>query len=58
MPYSIACGDMGVDCPGSFTTETRDELMEHATIHLKTAHSDMELNDETMAEVEGIVKTV
>jgi predicted small metal-binding protein len=49
---------MGVDCPGSFTTEARDELMEHAMIHMKSAHSDIELNDEAIAEVEGIVKVV
>jgi|TARA_B110000196_G_scaffold78953_1_gene67708 predicted small metal-binding protein len=58
MAFSVACADMGVDCPGSFTTESKAELMEHATIHLKSAHSDIELNDETMAEVAGIVKTV
>ena len=58
MAYSVACADMGVDCPGSFTTESKDELMEHATIHLKSAHPDMEINDETMAEIAGIVKTV
>ena len=58
MAYSVACVDMGVDCPGSFTTESKGELMEHATIHLKASHSDIELNDKTMAEVEDIVKVV
>lgn len=58
MAYSIACADMGVECPGSFTTETKDELMEHAVMHMKASHADIEVNDESMAELEGLVKTV
>jgi hypothetical protein len=27
MAYSIRCVDAGMDCPGSFTTETKEELM-------------------------------
>lgn len=58
MAYSIACADVGADCPGSFTTESREELMEHAVIHMNKAHKDMVLNSETMAELEANVKTV
>jgi predicted small metal-binding protein len=36
--YSIKYADAGVDCPGSFTTETKDELMKHVELHAKKAH--------------------
>jgi predicted small metal-binding protein len=37
MAYSIKCADAGVDCPGSFTTETKEELMKHVELHAKEA---------------------
>ena len=58
MAYSIACADAGVDCPGAFTTETRDELMEHIGIHATAAHPDMQMDEETMAKIEAGIKTV
>ena len=33
MAYSIRCADAGVDCPGSFTTETKEELIKHVELH-------------------------
>ena len=33
MAYSIRCADAGVDCPGSFTTETKEELLKHVELH-------------------------
>ena len=33
MAYSIRCVDAGTDCPGSFTTETKEELMKHVELH-------------------------
>lgn len=58
MAYSIACADAGVDCPAAFITEDRDELIEHAITHEKSAHPEVELNDETMAMVDKLIKTV
>lgn len=49
---------MGADCPGSFTTESKDELIEHAVMHTKAAHQEMEVNDEFMAELVKTVKSV
>src|SRR6266700_3967217 len=43
MAYSIRCADAGVDCPGSFTTETKDELMKHIELHAKEAHPGLQL---------------
>jgi Protein of unknown function (DUF1059) len=36
MAYSIRCADAGMDCPGSFTTETKEELIKH--VELRTRH--------------------
>jgi predicted small metal-binding protein len=58
MAYSIACADAGMDCPVSFTTEDRDELIEHAVAHEKAAHPEVKLNDATMALVDSLIKTV
>jgi hypothetical protein len=41
-----------VDCPGSFTTETK-ELMKHVELHAKEAHPDLDLQPQ---QVEALVK--
>ncbi len=38
MAHSIRCADAGTDCPGSFTTETKEELMKHLELHANEAH--------------------
>jgi len=52
--YSIKCADAGMDCPGSFTTETKQELMKHIEMHANEAHSDLDLQPE---QIEVLVKT-
>jgi predicted small metal-binding protein len=54
MAYSIRCADAGVDCPGSFTTETKDELMKHVELHASEAHPDLELEP---SQIEALVKS-
>jgi predicted small metal-binding protein len=51
--YSIACADAGVHCPGSFTTETKEELMKHVELHPKEAHPDLDLQPR---QIEALVK--
>ena len=43
MAYQVSCADSGADCAGSFTTETREELMEHIKIHAQHSHPEMEM---------------
>ena len=50
MAYSIRCADAGTDCPGSFTTETKEEL----ELHASEAHPDLDLQPE---QVEALVKS-
>ncbi len=54
MAYSIRCADAGVDCPGSFTTETKEELMKHVELHASEAHPDLDLQPE---QIEALVQT-
>ena len=35
----IACADAGAPCPGSFATETKDELLQHMQMHTAAAHA-------------------
>jgi predicted small metal-binding protein len=57
MSFSITCADSGANCPGAFTTETKDELMQHLQMHATTAHPDMQMNAETMGVIDGLIKT-
>lgn len=55
MAYTAACADTGADCPGNFTVETKDELVEHLTMHLAKSHPSVEM---TSGEVDQIIKVV
>lgn len=57
MAYSLHCADTGNDCPGEFRTETEDELMQHVQLHAQTAHPDMQLDDATVGQIKGLVKS-
>lgn len=54
MAYSIKCSDAGLDCPGSFTTGTKQELMKHVELHAQEMHPDLELEPE---QIEALVRT-
>jgi predicted small metal-binding protein len=53
MAYSIRCADAGTDCPGSFTTETREELM-NVELHANEAHPELDLQPE---QIEALVQS-
>lgn len=57
MAYSLRCADTGTDCPGEFRTETEDELMQHVRLHASSAHPDMQLDDATVGQIKGLVKS-
>jgi predicted small metal-binding protein len=56
MGYSFACADAGAPCPGSFATETKDELLQHLQMHTATAHPDMPNTPEAAAQVGSLIK--
>lgn len=58
MAYAMACADLGTACPGSFTTETEDELWQHVALHAQTAHPDMSLSPEIMEVAKSKVRQV
>ena len=58
MAKSAACADIGLDCPGNFTVETEEELMQHLDMHTKVAHPEIEMTPEKIEQVRGAIKTV
>ena len=58
MAFKVSCVDAGSTCPGSFTTETEDELMEIVHLHQSIAHPDINQSNETDAFVKTLVQTV
>ena len=53
MAYSLVCADTGADCPGDFTTSTKDELVKHVELHASEAHPGLELTQE---QIDSLVK--
>lgn len=51
MAYSIRCRDAGVECPGAFTTETPQEVIKHAQMHLSEAHPGKTVRDEDLRQL-------
>ncbi len=37
--YSLNCADTGGDCPGQFTTESKEELIKHVELHVTEPHT-------------------
>lgn len=58
MAYSLACADTGADCPGAFTTESKDELMDHVQMHAQRAHPELASNPDLGAMVQTLIKQV
>jgi predicted small metal-binding protein len=58
MAYSFACADLGADCPGAFTTDTKDELLAHTQLHVQQAHPEMAGQAELAGAVSGVIKAV
>ncbi len=56
MAYSIACKDLGSDCPGTFVTESEEELMVHAEMHAIASHPAMKLDEAARQQIKGLVK--
>ncbi|MGZ8755528.1 MAG: DUF1059 domain-containing protein [Acidimicrobiia bacterium] len=53
MAYSVTCADAGMDCPGQFTTETKEEVLKHVGMHAEEAHPGLEM---TAEQVEALIK--
>ena len=58
MAYSMACKDTGADCPGTFTTETEQELEVHAEMHALAAHPELKLDDAARQMMRDAIKQV
>ncbi len=58
MAYSLTCADTGADCAGSFTTEGKDELIEHVSLHTERAHPELAGNPDMGSMVQTLIKQV
>ena len=56
--FKISCVDAGSTCPGSFTTETEQELMQIVDLHQRVAHRDITQSEESWAFVKTLVRQV
>lgn len=54
MSYSVTCADTGADCPGQFTTSTKEELLQHLKVHVDASHPGLELSQD---QVDGLIKS-
>ena len=52
MAYTVVCPR--ADCPGLFTTETKEEMFKHVEVHTAAAHPGSEITDE---QVEALIET-
>lgn len=57
MATSYACADLGLTCPGAFTTETDAELWKHLDLHVEEAHPGFEMTAEAREQITGVIKT-
>ena len=58
MAYSLTCADTGASCPGAFTTEGKDELVEHVMLHAQHAHPELVGNPDAGAMIQTLIKAV
>jgi len=52
--FHMKCRDAGVECPGKFTAETKEQVMEEISVHLEETHPDLEI---TVEQIETLVLT-
>ena len=57
MATTLACADLGGQCPAVFTTEDVDELMEHVALHAGRIHPDLELTPEVVDQAKSVMRT-
>jgi predicted small metal-binding protein len=51
MAYDVRCADTGADCPGHFTTPTKEEMMKHLEVHVEAAHPGLELTEDQVNQL-------
>jgi predicted small metal-binding protein len=58
MAYMLRCADGGANCPFEVKTETEKELMDHAQLHMKSAHPELAKNPPSPEKLKAMVRTV
>ena len=58
MAKSISCSDAGKDCGWSATADTVDELLKQVTEHVLDHHKEIEINDDSVAEIKALIREI
>lgn len=57
MATTLACADLGGQCPAVFTTEDVEELMEHVALHAARVHPELELTPEVVQQATSVMRS-
>ncbi len=58
MAFSFVCKDSGADCPGVFTVDMEDELMQHLQLHAKLSHPELEMTPDVVKQFKSVIRAV
>jgi predicted small metal-binding protein len=58
MAVMLRCADGGADCPFEVKTEKESELLEHAQLHMASAHPELAKNPPTPAQIKAMIHQV
>jgi predicted small metal-binding protein len=54
----LRCADGGADCPFEVKTDTEKELMEHAKLHMASAHPELAKNPPPPEKLKAMIHKV
>ncbi len=57
MTHSLSCGDVVPGCATVLEGDSEDELLGKVTAHAKDDHGLTEIDDATLAQVKGAIRT-
>lgn len=58
MAFKLTCAETGADCPFEVVAPTREELMEHVSVHAKMAHPEMASDPPSPETIEKLIHEV
>ena len=58
MAFKLVCADTGAKCPFEVVSETREELMEHVSIHARMAHPEMAAAPPSPQMIDKLIRQV
>ena len=56
MSYTLRCGDVVEGCPAEVTADSEDEVLRQAAEHARVDHGMSEIDEATLAKVQGAIR--